>query len=144
MLAVILMHELFDEMQPLRPVVNKYIGKQQQDYLQTMYNIVTLGLAHTHQTTGTAETLSLMMETRFCQYSVAQEFYTWDLIWIGVEMASNFFFSSYIFSSLIKNLVEWILFYYLDLVAGYVSILSCVTKDPRCTIPGSQPCWPQV
>ena len=102
MLAVILMHELFDEMQPLRPVINKYIGKQQQDYLQTMYNIVTLGLAHTHQTTGTAETLSLMMETRFCQYSVAQEFYTWDLIWIGDEMASNFFFSSYIFSSLIK------------------------------------------
>ena len=45
MLAVILMHELFDEMQPLRPVINKYIGKQQQDYLQTMYNIVTLGLA---------------------------------------------------------------------------------------------------
>ena len=102
MLAVILMHELFDEMQPLRPVINKYIGKQQQDYLQTMYNIVTLGLAHTHQTTGTAETLSLMMETRFCQYSVAQEFYTWDLIWIGDEMASNFLFSSYIFSSLIK------------------------------------------
>ena len=46
MLAVILMHELFDEMQPLRPVINKYIGKQQQDYLQTMYNIVEPGLAH--------------------------------------------------------------------------------------------------
>ena len=144
MLAVILMHELFDEMQPLRPVINKYIGKQQQDYLQTMYNIVTLGLAHTHQTTGTAETLSLMMETRFCQYSVAQEFYTWDLIWIGDEMASNFFFSSYIFSSLIKIWLNGFYFTTWTWLLVTFPYLSCVTKDPRCTIPGSQPCWPQV
>ena len=144
MLAVILMHELFDEMQPLRPVINKYIGKQQQDYLQTMYNIVTLGLAHTHQTTGTAETLSLMMETRFCQYSVAQEFYTWDLIWIGDEMASNFFFSSYIFSSLIKIWLNGFYFTTWTWLLVTFPYLSCVTKDPMCTIPGSQPCWPQV
>ena len=144
MLAVILMHELFDKMQPLRPVINKYIGKQQQDYLQTMYNIVTLGLAHTHQTTGTAETLSLMMETRFCQYSVAQEFYTWDLIWIGDEMASNFFFSSYIFSSLIKIWLNGFYFTTWTWLLVTFPYLSCVTKDPMCTIPGSQPCWPQV